>query len=299
MAERRGRPNKGRARGGPPKSESPEQASPPPDAPGPERLQKVLANAGVGSRREVESWIEEGRLTVNGVRAELGVRVGPRDQVRLDGERIAAQAPRRSRVLCYHKPVGEVTTRKDEQGRPTVFENLPKMRSGRWITVGRLDVNTSGVLLFTNDGELANRLMHPSYQLTREYAVRILGEPTPEALAVLTRGVDLDGEQARFDTLELRGGSGANKWFHVTLGEGRNREVRRLWESQGLKVSRLIRVRYGSIVLPRALRAGRYDELGAPDIGPLYESVGLSMTVPPPRKPASRARRKPGAMRRR
>lgn len=243
-----------------------------------EKLQKVLARAGFGSRREIESWISEGRISVNGKLATLGDRVSATDVIRVDGHVVSKtrlEHSHRCRVLLYHKPVGEVTSRSDPEGRPSVFDNLPGLRNGRWIAVGRLDINTSGLLLFTNDGELANRLMHPSYTIEREYAVRVLGEVVPETLQQLREGVELDDGPARFNAIVDGGGEGANHWYHVTLDEGRNREVRRLWESQGVTVSRLIRVRYGPIAMPRRIRPGRWEELKGEELSLLRQSVGL------------------------
>ena len=224
-----------------------------------ERLHKLLARAGFGSRREIERWISEGRITLNGAPAKLGDCATEKDDIRIDGRRLAARqvaAPER-RVIAYYKPEGEVTTRSDPEGRPTIFENLPRLTQGRWIAVGRLDINTSGLLLLTTDGELANRLMHPSRAVPREYAVRVLGAVDEELLQRLKSGVQLDDGMAHFESIADAGGSGANHWYHVILTEGRNREVRRLWESQGVKISRLIRVGYGPIALTRRLRPGR------------------------------------------
>ena len=258
-----------------------------------EKLQKVLARAGFGSRREIESWITEGRISVNGKVAQLGDRVTENDVIRVDGHVVSKtrlEHSHRCRVLLYHKPVGELTSRNDPEGRPTVFDNLPNLRNGRWIAVGRLDINTSGLLLFTNDGELANRLMHPSYTIEREYSVRVLGEVAPETLQQLRDGVELEDGPAKFTTLVDGGGEGAKRWFHVTLDEGRNREVRRLWESQGITVSRLIRVRFGPISLPRRVRPGRWEDLQAQDISRLRQSVGLEEA---PKEPARYGDKKP------
>ena len=255
-----------------------------------ERLHKLLASAGFGSRREIERWIEEGRVMVNGVIAKRGDSATEQDEISIDGRRLLARqisAPQR-RVIAYYKPEGEITTRKDPEGRPTIFENLPRITQGRWITVGRLDINTSGLLLLTTDGELANRLMHPSHAVQREYAVRVLGEVDAEILKRLLHGVELEDGVAHFESIADAGGSGANHWYHVTLSEGRNREVRRLWETQGIKVSRLIRVRYGPMTLPRRLRPGRWQELTAEELEPLLALVGLpaerTVSVAAPRR---------------
>ena len=223
-----------------------------------ERLQKVLAAAGLGSRRSIEDWIRAGRITVNGRTAVLGDRVLAGDDVALDGRAVSITAPAAvSRVVIgYHKPVGEVTTRSDPQGRPTVFDRLPPPPSGRWIVVGRLDVNTTGLLLFTNDGELAHRLMHPSSEIEREYLVRVRGQPDPATLERLRKGVLLEDGPARFDRLSPEGASDGHAWFRVVLHEGRNREVRRIWSAVGHEVSRLTRLRYGAVELPADLRAG-------------------------------------------
>ncbi len=243
-----------------------------------EKLQKVLARAGFGSRREMERWIEAGRVSINGKIVGLGERVTEDDVVRVDGTIVARQKMqpnRRCRVLAYHKPEGEVTSRDDPEGRKTVFDRLPTISGGRWIVVGRLDINTSGLLLFTTDGELANRLMHPSYTVEREYAVRVLGEVSKETIAQLKSGVELEDGPAHFSEIRDTGGEGANHWYHVKLSEGRNREVRRLWESQGVTVSRLMRVSYGVVTLPRYLRAGRWEELSEHQVKELRNSVGL------------------------
>lgn len=222
-------------------------------------MQKALAAAGLGSRRTIEDWIREGRVTVNGKVAELGQRVESADRIEVDGRMISLQATLATAavaVLGYHKPLGEVTTRSDPQGRATVFDRLPPPPAGRWIVVGRLDVNTSGLLLFTNDGELAHRLMHPSSQIEREYLVRVREHPDAATLARLRAGVELDDGPAQFDRIVAENASDGHAWFRVVLHEGRNREVRRLWSAVGHEVSRLMRLRYGVVELPRDLRAG-------------------------------------------
>jgi 23S rRNA pseudouridine2605 synthase len=240
-----------------------------------EKLQKVLARAGLGSRREIEDWIRAGRITVNGQPASIGARVEPSTRLQLDGRPVVLGQRSQPRVLAYHKPEGEVSTRRDPEGRPTVFDRLPGLRQGRWIAVGRLDLNSSGLMLFTTDGELAHRLMHPSTEIEREYAVRVRGEVTPEMLARLSRGVALEDGVARFDTLVDAGGQGTNHWYHVILREGRKHEVRRLWESQGVQVSRLIRVRLGPLRLRRGLRPGKWEELSDQDLDALLGAAGL------------------------
>jgi 23S rRNA pseudouridine2605 synthase len=249
----------------------------------------VLARAGLGSRRQIEHWIEEGRVTIDGAAATLGARVTPDQTIRVDGRNVPAHAFQpKPRVLIYHKPEGEVCTRSDPQGRATVFEKLPTLRGARWIVVGRLDYNTSGLLLFTTDGELANRLMHPSHEIEREYAVRVLGKVTDDMLARLKQGVTLEDGPAHFDSVAEAGGAGANRWYHVVLKEGRNREVRRLWEAVGVKVSRLMRVRFGPVQLPPHFHAGRTVELDEAATAALYDFVGL----PAPR-PAQRSKAEP------
>jgi 23S rRNA pseudouridine2605 synthase len=234
----------------------------------PERLQKVLAQAGVGSRREMEEWIAAGRITINGVVATIGQSVVPSDKVKIGGRLINTRfvSTRTPRVLMYHKPEGEIVSRDDPDGRPSVFSALPRVRGGRWINVGRLDFNTSGLLLFTTSGELANKLMHPSSELVREYAVRVLGEVTLDAQQQLTRGVELEDGVANFARFEDGGGEGANHWYRVALFEGRNREVRRMFEAVGCTVSRLIRVRYGPIGLPPQLKRGMTKELAEEEV---------------------------------
>jgi 23S rRNA pseudouridine2605 synthase len=242
-----------------------------------DRLQKVLANAGLGSRREIEGWIAEGRVEVNGEVAKLGLRVMPDDNIRVDGKPVAKrrlEAPQRE-VLVYNKPEGELVTRHDPEGRHTVFQRLPRLKHGRWIPVGRLDINTSGLLLLTTDGALANRLMHPSRQVEREYAVRVMGEVTQEQLYQLTHGIELDDGPARFEEIVESGGEGINRWFHVVIMEGRQREVRRMWEAVGCRVSRLKRVRYGSVILESALKVGRWRYLKDAEIDELVRVSGL------------------------
>ena len=242
-----------------------------------EKLQKVLARAGLGSRRELEQWIQDGRIQVNGTTAKLGDRVEATDKVIVDGRsiQIAPESEARRRVLVYNKPEGEICTRSDPEGRATVFSRLPRLKGERWIAIGRLDLNTSGLLMFTTDGELANKLMHPSTQIDREYAVRVQGTPSNEVLAKLTEGVLLEDGMARFEDIVAGGGKGVNQWYYVVIREGRNREVRRLWESQGLQVSRLKRVRFASIFLPPELKAGSWIELGREEIEPLTKLVGV------------------------
>jgi 23S rRNA pseudouridine2605 synthase len=245
-----------------------------------EKLQKVLARAGYGSRREIETWIEAGRITVNGAPAKLGDRITEKDNICIDGH--APQAHRLSgtkrRVLAYYKPEGEVCTRSDPEGRPTIFDHLPLLRNGRWVAVGRLDINTSGLILLTTDGDLAHKLMHPATEIEREYAVRVMGQVDKDMLQRLITGIELDDGMAHFNTVTDAGGQGSNHWYHVILKEGRNREVRRLWESQGVKISRLTRVRYGAIPLRRGLHAGRWDELEADAMNALLLSAGLMVT---------------------
>jgi 23S rRNA pseudouridine2605 synthase len=244
---------------------------------GGERLHKVLANAGIGSRRDMEDWIISGRVSVNGQPAHIGQLVGKGDRVKVNGKLINLRfdPDRLPKVLMYHKQEGEIVSKSDPEGRPTVFENLPRMRGGRWINVGRLDFNTSGLLLFTTSGELANRLMHPRYQIMREYAVRVLGELQDDARHQLLDGVPLEDGEARFTTMEDAGGEGANHWFRVTLAEGKNREVRRMFEAVGVTVSRLMRVRYGPLILPPGLKRGRVQELNEAQVQALMEAVGM------------------------
>jgi 23S rRNA pseudouridine2605 synthase len=259
-----------------------------------EKLQKVLARAGVGSRRELERWIADGRVRVDGQKATLGDRVEPGARIHVDGRLVntaSLEAPAR-RVIAYHKPTGELVTRSDPEGRRTVFTRLPRVKGARWIAIGRLDINTAGLLLVTTDGELANRLMHPRHEIARDYAVRVYGRVDEATRQRLTQGVDLEDGRAAFDALApLDTDRAANEWYRVRLREGRNRLVRRLWESQGLQVSRLMRVQYGPIEMPAGLREGQFDELDTPRINALLEAVGLDPEPARPR-PARRPRRR-------
>lgn len=243
----------------------------------PQKLHKMLADMGLGSRRELEDWIVAGRISVNALPAHVGQRVGPEDKVRVNGKLIHIHfAPRAPRVLIYHKPEGEIVSRDDPEGRPSVFDKLPRVGGGRWIAVGRLDFNTSGLLVFTTSGELANKMMHPSYELEREYAVRLIGELTDEQATRLTTGIELDDGIAKFNALSDGGGEGSNHWYRVTISEGRNREVRRMFEAVGLAVSRLMRVRYGPFELPRRLHRGEAEELKPEEVSRLLTAVPAS-----------------------
>ena len=251
-----------------------------------EKLQKVLARLGMASRRDVEKWIGEGRVKVNGAVASLGQRVDSHDAIAVDGRLLKREEASESvrRVLIY-KPDGEICTRNDPEGRPTVFDRLPRPKEGRWINIGRLDINTTGLLLFTTDGELANRLMHPSYEMDREYAVRVRGEVDDEMIERLKTGVMLEDGPARFtDIQEAPGGEGLNHWYHCVVMEGRNREVRRLWESQGLVVSRLKRVRFGPVFMTSDLPMGRWREMSQAEVDILSEEVGLKPVALPAMK---------------
>ena len=242
-----------------------------------EKLQKVLARVGLGSRRYMEEVIAAGRVSVNGQVAQVGERIEPTDELRIDGRKVQFQIEDeiRRRVIIYYKPEGEICSRNDPESRPTVFEQLPAIPGDRWVMVGRLDINSSGLLMFTNDGELANRLMHPSNEIEREYAVRVMGEVTPKIRQNMITGVILDDGPAKFESFSEIGGEGINRWYQVVVKEGRNREVRRIFESQGLKVSRLLRTRYGTVILPRELRTGRWIELDKNDIDNLTKAVEL------------------------
>ena len=243
-----------------------------------DRIQKVLANAGVGSRREVERWIQQGRLVIGNRRAQLGDQLHGDERVFLDGRllRVERQVGRSAETIVYYKPAGEITSRKDPEGRPTVFERIKPPRHGRWVSVGRLDINTSGLLLLTTDGELAHRLMHPSYEISREYSVRILGRLSRRQMMRLRDGVELEDGLARFDSITPSGGSGANAWYRVTLHEGRKREVRRMFEALDVPVSRLIRTRFGPIEL-NDMRRGASRTLEPQELKSLYAAVGLSL----------------------
>ena len=239
------------------------------------RVQKLLADRGYGSRRKMEGWIKEGKILVNGALAELGHRVTPEDVILVNGKPLQEKSiDKDTRVLMYHKPEGEICTQNDPGKRPTVFKQLPKIRGARWVSIGRLDINTSGLLLFTTNGALANKLMHPSSGLEREYRCRIYGEVTKDKLKQLIAGVDIEGHRMKFESIQLQKGESdkRNIWVHVVLNEGRNREVRKLWEAMECQVSRLTRLRYGPIVLPRDLRQGKYRNLDQKEIIRLSQS---------------------------
>ena len=259
-----------------------------------EKLQKVLARAGLGSRREIERWIADGRITINNKLATLGDRVSGEENIKLDGKLLStkvlqAQLPR---VIAYHKGMGTVCSRNDPEFDKTVFDDFPEIKSGRWVLVGRLDVNTTGLLLATTDGELANRLMHPKYEIKREYAVRVYGDVTPQMIAAMLKGVELEDGIARFDSVMAQGGEGRNLWFTVTLHEGRNREVRRIWESQGIQVNRLVRNSFGPIRMPRRLKKGAWEELDQKQIGSLYAAVNMTAPTEEAQQESSKSSRK-------
>jgi 23S rRNA pseudouridine2605 synthase len=251
----------------------------------PQRLHKVLASCGFGSRRAMEEMILAGRITVNREPADVGQKVGPGDEVRINGELVKVRfAEPRARILMYHKPAGEIVTRDDPEGRPTVFEKLPNIGNGKWIAIGRLDFNTEGLLLFTNSGELANKMMHPRYEVEREYAVRVMGLLSPEQQQALLTGIELDDGPGKVEKLEDGGGEGSNHWYHLVLNEGRNREVRRLFEALGLTVSRLIRTRYGTVAMPSRVKRGQTLELTADEVGAVLTAAGMRSTGPAPQK---------------
>lgn len=248
-----------------------------------EKIQKVLANAGLGSRRQIEEWIKAGRVSVNGEVAKIGDRITEHAAVSIDKRpiKLFKSQDKKTRVLVYNKPEGEICTRNDPEGRPTVFGSLPMLRNGRWIAIGRLDINTQGLMLFTNNGELANKMMHPSTELEREYAVRVHGQVSPEMVENLKSGVKLEDGMGNFEKITAAGGEGSNSWFNVIVKEGRNRLVRRLWETQGVKISRLMRVRFGSIALPRGLHRGQWEEMEMDDIDRLMRALpSASQTKP-------------------
>lgn len=250
----------------------------------PQRLHKVLASCGFGSRRAMEELIIAGRITVNREPADVGQKVGPGDEVRINGELVKVRfAEPRARILMYHKPAGEIVTRDDPEGRPTVFERLPSIGGAKWIAIGRLDFNTEGLLLFTTSGELANKMMHPRYEVERQYAVRVMGTLTPEQQQSLLQGIELEDGRANVEKLEDGGGEGTNHWYHVVIKEGRNREVRRLFEALGLMVSRLIRTRYGTIAMPSRLKRGQTLELTPEEVSAVLTAAGMKAASPPRR----------------
>lgn len=256
----------------------------------PPKLHKALADAGYGSRRELEEWIVAGRVSVNGLPAHVGQRVGPEDKIRVNGKLVQLKFQLRlPRVLVYHKPEGEIVSKDDPEGRPSVFAKLPRLKSGRWISIGRLDFNSCGLLLFSNDGSLANRMMHPRYEIEREYAVRVLGEATPEMLERLRKGVELEDGLASFSLIAEAGGEGSNRWYRVVLSEGRNREVRRMFEAVGLMVSRLMRVRYGPVHLSPRLKRGQCRDLEPVEVQELLK------LLPPEQKTTAPGWSGPGA----
>ena len=265
-----------------------------------ERLQKILSQAGFGSRRALEAWISKGLVRVNGAVAKLGDSAGPDDKIAVNDKLIRNPLDKNDaiRVLLYHKPIGEICSRSDPDHPQTVFDNIPPIKNGRWVMVGRLDINTSGLLIFTNSGELANHLMHPKFGLEREYAVRVHGEVTDAIIQKLRKGIQLDDGVAQFQKIVFQGGEGTNSWYHVVLTEGKNREVRRLWESQNIEVSRLIRIRYGKLELPRALSRGQFMELPAKEVESFVSTylpakAAVAVNTPVLEKKLTRKPRKP------
>ncbi len=251
-----------------------------------ERIQKKLANSGFGSRREIEQWLKDGRIKIDGEVAQLGDTMLGTEKVEIDGKVLDRRSLSgvKTKVIVYHKPEGEICSRSDPEGRATVFQNLPKLNGARWISIGRLDINTSGVLLFTNNGELANRLMHPSSEIEREYAVRILGEVSDQMIAQLKKGVMLEDGIAKFSDVKRSGGAGANKWYHVVLQEGRNREVRRMWEALEVRVSRLARVRFHDIKLLKSHLPGKSKFLSDTEVEALMSRVNIEQVQEEERK---------------
>ncbi len=244
----------------------------------PVRIQKALSASGVGSRREMEKWIHQGLVKINGKVAQLGDKVGPQDRVDVKGGSIKLKWPDRlPRILLYYKQEGEIVSRDDPQGRVTVFDRLPQAKNSRWVAIGRLDVNTSGLLILTTSGELVNRFAHPSFEVERHYAVRILGELTTEQKEMLLEGVELEDGTAKFERLSEQGGEGANKWYEVVIKEGRNREVRRIFEHLGLTVSRLVRIGFGPVALPNRLKRGQFYELTELEVSYIMREVGIGV----------------------
>lgn len=253
------------------------------------KLHKILAQSGLGSRRDMEALIERGEVRVNGAVATLGARITEEDQVMVGRRKVRLNfAEELPRVILYHKPEGEIVSRHDPDGRPSVFENLPPIKGSKWVNIGRLDFNTSGLLIFTNQGELANRMAHPSSEVEREYAVRLVGELTPEQIKQATTGIELEDGPAHFESLRDGGGEGTNHWYHVVLKEGRNREVRRMFEAMNLMVGRLIRTRFGGISLPPRLRRGQTVELPPDQVKRLMEWLEMKPKVPAQRRPGPR-----------
>jgi 23S rRNA pseudouridine2605 synthase len=278
------------------KVEAPEPLVEALDSPsGPQKIHKVLAQAGLGSRREMEDLIRAGKVKVNGALAQVGMRVQAGDLIRVGRRQVTVRDDSKVRIIVYHKPEGEIVSHDDPQGRPTVFEKLPPMRRGKWLAIGRLDYNTSGLLIFTTSGELANRLMHPRYEVEREYAVRVIGKLGDEEVGRLTKGVRLEDGMARFEELEERGGRGLNNWYRVVLREGRNRIVRRMFDAVGYKVSRLMRVRFGLVSLPFGLRRGGWRELDVEQTAAIL-AWSATLVAPAPEPATGRSRAvKPGA----